>query len=54
MVVFPQARDLSTVRPQIDLRNPQTCQQENLSVGPGKTLDMHTYTTPYYVLIVFK
>ena len=48
MVVFPQAPELSTERPQITKNRAQTVAQENSPLSIDHTQIIHTSTTPYY------
>lgn len=48
MVVFPQAPELSTGRPQIATNRRQVIAQENSPPATGQTRIVHISTTPYY------
>ena len=48
MVVFPQAPELSTSRPQVAKNHRQAFPQENCLSSADQTNLFHTSTTPYY------
>lgn len=48
MVVFPQAPELSTGRPQIVMNREQVVPQDNPPLPIDQIQIIHTSTTPYY------
>jgi hypothetical protein len=48
VVVYPQAHELSTARPQIAKNRRQAIPQENSQLTPAHIETFHTSTTPYY------
>jgi hypothetical protein len=48
VVVFPQAPELSTGRPQNAKNRRQGSAQENRQTSSDQTQPFHTSTTPYY------
>jgi hypothetical protein len=48
VVVYPQAHELSTDRPQIAKNHRQAIPQENSQLATGHIETFHNSTTPYY------